>query len=244
MDNIWYAILAGFVAQLIDGTLGMAYGLSASSLLLTVGIPPAVASATVHAAEVFATGASALSHHHFGNVDKALFKKLALSGIIGAVLGSALISYVDGDEIKPFISWYLLLMGIIVIVKAFRPLVPPGALRHVKALGFVGAFLDTVGGGGWGPIVASSLMAQGGEVRKTVGTVNASEFLITLAATITFMFTLGITQLGLVLGLAIGGVLAAPLGAYFCKRAPIKPLMAIVGILIIFLSLNNLHLFW
>lgn len=241
MDDLWFAILVGFVAQLIDGSLGMAYGLSASSLLLTIGIPPAVASATVHAAEVFASGASAISHHHFGNINKALFKRLAISGIVGAVTGATFISFLPGDKIKPFIAIYLLIMGVVVIIKAFKPLVPREASRYVARLGFFGALFDTIGGGGWGPIVASSLMAQGNDARKTVGTVNASEFVVTLAATLTFFATLGFSQLYLVLGLAIGGVLAAPIGAIICKKAPIKPLMAVVGVLIVLLSLNTLR---
>ena len=243
MDNFYLSIGVGFVAQLIDGSLGMAYGLSASSLLLTLGIPPAVTSATVHAAEVFASGASAVSHHHFGNVDKALFKRLTIAGIIGAITGACLISYMPGDNIKPFVAVYLLVMGVVVVVKAFRPLAPRSAAKYVGRLGFIGALLDTVGGGGWGPVVASTLIAQGNDARKMVGTVNASEFIVTLAATTTFFITIGFSQLWLVFGLALGGVLAAPLGAYICRRAPIKPMMIVVGLLIIALSINTLRMF-
>lgn len=240
MEDIWFSILVGFVAQLIDGSLGMAYGISASTLLLSTGAPPAVVSASVHAAEVFSTGASALSHHHFGNVDKNLFKKLTLAGIGGAILGALFISYVDEDSIKPYVSAYLLIMGIILVVKAFRPFPPTPVVQHVVPLGFFGAFCDATGGGGWGPIVASTLMARGNDPRKTVGTVNASEFLVTLAASLTFFATIGTHVLLPVVGLAIGGAFAAPLGAIVCRRAPIKPLLAVVGLLVIFLSLRTL----
>jgi uncharacterized membrane protein YfcA len=231
-------VIVGFCAQLVDGTLGMAYGLSATSLLLSFGVPPAPASATVHAAEVFTTGASAISHRYFGNIDKALFKRLVLPGIVGAVLGAYLLSSLPGDTIRPLVSVYLALMGVIIIVKAFRTFPPRELTRHVSPLGFIGAFVDAIGGGGWGPIVASTLIARGGDARQVVGTVNAAEFFVTLAASITFLFALQHEYWRIVLGLAVGGVVAAPLAGYLCKRAPIRPLMILVGLVIIGLSLR------
>jgi len=240
MNDIVLYALAGFMAQLIDGTLGMAYGLSATSLLLHFGVPPAAASATVHAAEVFTTGASAVSHHHFGNVDVKLFRRLVIPGVLGAVTGASLLSVIATEQISDFVSMYLLLMGVILMVKAFRTFPPKEVTRHLTPLGFIGAFLDTVGGGGWGPIVASNLISRGHDVRRTVGTVNAVEFFVTMAASITFLFGLGFSHWQIMVGLALGGILAAPLGAKLCRRVPPRPFMVMVGLAIIVLSLHKL----
>jgi hypothetical protein len=231
---------AGFAAQLVDGTLGMAYGVTASTLLLTMGISPAVASATVHAAECFTTGASAVSHHAFGNVRAELFRRLALPGIVGAVIGAYVLSSFPGDALKPYVAAYLLVMGGVILLKAFREFPPRVVTTHIAPLGFVGALTDALGGGGWGPIVASTLIARGHDVRQTVGSVIAAEFFVTLAASITFVLMLGITHWQVVAGLALGGALAAPVGAWACSRLPIKPLMAGVGALVIALSLRTL----
>ncbi len=243
MEEFLTALAIGFVAQLIDGALGMAYGVSASSMLVFFGVPPAVTSATVHAAEVFSTGASALSHHHFRNIDKALFKKLAVSGVFGAITGAFLLSVIDAGSMKAYFAFYLLIMGLYIIRKAFKVHVEKKEIKHVPVLGFTGACLDSLGGGGWGPIVASSLLAQGSDVRKTVGTVNSSEFLVTLASTVTFSVTLGLTHANLIAGLAVGGIFAAPIGAYLCKRLPRKTLMITIGVLICLLSLINMGIF-
>jgi uncharacterized membrane protein YfcA len=240
MDEFYNAIIIGFIAQLIDGALGMAYGISASSLLLYSGVTPAVASATVHTAEVFSTGASALSHHHFKNIDKDLFKKLAVSGVCGAILGAATISFLNADWMKSWISIYLLCMGAFVFKKAFKDPAPANEVKHVARLGFVGAFLDSLGGGGWGPIVTSTLLAKGNCVRKTVGSVNSSEFLVSLASSLTFILTIGLSHAELIAGLAVGGLFAAPLGAYLCKCIPRKALMLTIGSLICLISIFNL----
>ena len=233
-------VLAGFVAQMIDGALGMAYGVSASSLLLSFGVPPAAVSATVHAAECFTTGASGLSHHAFGNVDKFLFKRLLIPAVIGAVIGAYVLSSINGELLKPYISGYLIIMGVVIIAKAFITIPSRNVTTHLTPLGFIGALLDTIGGGGWGPIVASNLIARGNDVRITVGSVNAVEFFVTLAASITFFLTIGLTHWGIILGLAIGGVLAAPFGAWAAKKLPHKPFMVIVGLLIIGISARTL----
>lgn len=233
-------IAAGFAAQLIDGSLGMAYGVTASSLLLSLGLPPATVSATVHAAECFATGASAASHHIFGNVKRKLFTKLVYPGMAGAVIGAYILTQLDGDMIKPWIAGYLMLMGGIIILKAFKKMPVTEVRKHVRPLGFFGAFIDTIGGGGWGPIVASNLIARGNDVRQTVGSVNAAEFFVTLAGSVTFFLTIGITNYQAIVGLAIGGVLAAPLAAYLCKRIPVKPFMILVGVLVIIVSARTI----
>jgi hypothetical protein len=233
-------VVAGFVAQLIDGALGMAYGVTASSILLGYGgISPAAVSATVHAAECFTTGASAISHHAFGNIHKPLFKRLLLPGILGAVIGAYVLVNLPGDILKPYIAGYLMIMGVIIIVKAFGEFPPRMITTHLIPLGFGGAFVDAIGGGGWGPIVATTLIARGNAVREAVGSVNAVEFFVTLAASITFVLTLGLGYWEVIAGLALGGLLAAPLGGWVVKRLPTKPFMIFVGVFVILLSLRT-----
>jgi uncharacterized membrane protein YfcA len=233
-------VLIGFIAQVIDGALGMAYGVSASSLLLGVGVPPAVVSSTVHAAECFTTGASAISHRAFGNVNKALFLGLLIPGVMGAFIGAYILTMLDGDIIKPYIAGYLLLMGIILIVKAFRAFPTRQVTSHLKPLAFFGAFVDAVGGGGWGPIVGSTLMARGSPFRETVGTVNTVEFFVTLSASLGFLLGIGLSHWNVILGLAAGGVVAAPIGAWVCKHVPQRPFLVLVGLVVIGLSLRTL----
>lgn len=239
-ENFLLFVLAGFVAQLIDGALGMAYGVTASSLLLSFGLTPAVTSATVHAAECFSTGASGLAHRAFGNVDTALFRRLLVPAVLGAVVGAYLLSSFPGEAIKPFVAAYLLGMGGVIIAKAFREFPPRAVTTHVVPLGFFGAFADAVGGGGWGPIVATTLIARGNDVRSTVGSVNAVEFFVTVAASITFLLTLGLSNWSVILALALGGLLAAPLGAWACRHVPHRPFMIGVGALVILLSVHTL----
>lgn len=243
LDNhfLWF-VLAGFIAQLIDGSLGMAYGVSASSLLLTLGLPPAVVSSTVHAAECFSTGASAISHRAFGNVNTTLFRRLIVPAVLGAVAGAYLLSQFPSELIRPVIAVYLLGIGGVIIFKAFREFPPRAVTTHLAPLGFTGAFADAVGGGGWGPIVASTLIARGNDVRSTIGSVNAVEFFVTLAASLTFLLTIGLTHWSIILALALGGLLAAPLGAWACKHVPIKPFMVVVGVFVSLLSIRTLVL--
>jgi uncharacterized membrane protein YfcA len=230
----------GFAAQLVDGALGMAYGVTASSLLLGFGIPPAITSATVHAAECFTTGTSALSHHAFGNIDRNLFRRLLLPGMIGAAIGAYLLVSIDGDLLKPWIAVYLLLMGVVILLKAFRDVPPQRVTSHLAPLGFFGALVDAIGGGGWGPIVASNLLARGNAFHLTVGSVNAVEFFVTLTASLVFLATLGLSHGSIVVGLAIGGVLAAPLGAWLVKRVRPRPALCVVGALVIVLAMRTL----
>ena len=240
-DFVLYVVI-GFTAQLIDGALGMAYGVTASSLLLGFGVPPAVSSATVHAAECFTTGTSAISHHAFGNIDRKLFRRLLLPGMLGAGVGAYFLTILDGEMLKPWIAGYLLLMGVVILFKAFRELVPREVTSHVSTVGFFGALLDAIGGGGWGPIVASNLIARGHELRLTVGSVNAAEFFVTLTASAVFLLTMGTSHLGIVFGLALGGVVAAPFGAWLLRYVPPRVLMPVVGVLVIALSVRTLYL--
>jgi len=236
MDDIVFYVAAGFAAQMVDGTLGMGYGLCATTWLLGGGVPPATASATVHAAEVFSTGFSGAAHRYFGNVDRVLFRRLVIPGVIGAALGAYILASLPGERLRPFIAVYLLVMGVVIIIKALRPLAPVAVTRHLTPLGFGGALVDALGGGGWGPIVASTLLARGNKASITVGTVNAVEFFVALSASIVFLATLGLSHWRVVAGLALGGALAAPLAAYWCRRAPVRTLMILVGTVVLVLG--------
>jgi uncharacterized membrane protein YfcA len=242
MDHFLAFLLVGFCAQLVDGALGMAYGLTSNSLLLSLGLPPAIASATTHAAECFTTGFSGVAHHQFGNVDRSLFRSLVLPGMAGAIVGAYLLAGLHPETIKPIVGFYLLGMGLLILVKAFRA-IPTKKMSHpLIPLGFIGAFLDAVGGGGWGALVTSTLLARGNDVRKTVGSVNASQFFVAVSASVTFFWAGTNISWQVVLALALGGALAAPLGAWLCKYLPTKGLLVAVGLLIISLSCRTIWL--
>lgn len=232
----------GFVAQLIDGALGMAYGVSSNSLLLSLGVPPAAASASVHTAEVLVTGISGASHWKLGNLDGELVKRLLVPGVLGGVLGAYVLTSVNGEKIKPFIAAYLLLMGLRIVLKARNHRGEHRrAYRHTSLLGFFGGFLDAMGGGGWGPIVTATLVARGNHPRYAIGSVNFSEFFVTLAQTATFIVSLSYAEhFRVIAGLTLGGMVAAPLAARMTKNLPAKPLMILVGSLIVALSLRTL----
>lgn len=236
----------GFIAQIIDGALGMAYGVSATSLLLSFGVPPAIASAGVHAAECLTTGISGLSHWCLGNVEKGLFLRLVVPGVIGAVIGAYLLVNIDASIIKPIVSGYLLLMGLFILWKAFKKIAPKIVTTYLAPLGLAGGFLDAIGGGGWGPVVTSTLVARGNNPRLTIGSTNASEFFIAVSASITFIISIimGTLTMGNLwaafLGLAIGGAIAAPLAAMITKRISTRTLMILVGCLITLLSIRTL----
>ncbi len=244
VDNILVFILVGFLAQIIDGALGMAYGISSTTFLLSIGVSPAVASASVHTAEVFTTGISGFSHLTLGNVDKRLFFRLLLPGIVGGVLGAYILTSVPGEVVQPFISAYLLLMGLIILRKALQKNQTKLRTRtyHLIPLGLVGGFFDAVGGGGWGPIVTTTLMARGNNPRLTIGSVNLTEFFVTLCESLAFFLTIGLVHWQVVVGLMIGGGVAAPLAAVLCKRLPARALMVVVGLLIVGLSVRTLLL--
>ncbi|MFO7445157.1 MAG: TSUP family transporter [Ignavibacteriaceae bacterium] len=235
----WY-LLAGFIAQMIDGVLGMAYGVSATTFLLTLGIPPAAASASVHASEVFTSGASGIMHWKFGNVSKKLFKQLLLPGILGAILGAyVLSSLADYDFlIKPVIATYTLTLGVIIILKAVRNKKEKKEIKHITPLAGAGGFLDSVGGGGWGPIVSSTLIAKGKNPLITIGSVNLAEFFVALASSAAFITFLGITHWQIIAGLILGGIIAAPIAAKMAGKLPVRTMMITVGILVVIVSLR------
>ncbi|MBM3124547.1 MAG: sulfite exporter TauE/SafE family protein [Chloroflexi bacterium] len=245
--SIFLYMLVGFVAQMIDGALGMAYGVSSNTFLLSIGIPPAAASASVHMAEVVTTGVSGASHWRLGNVDWKLVRRLLIPGVIGGVAGAYILTSVDGNIIKPYIAVYLLLMGGVIIYKAVTtvPRKKPDEYHGPKTglLGLFGGFCDAIGGGGWGPVVTSTLVARGKYPRTTIGSVNFSEFFVTLAESITFVLTLSFAEYWqIIIGLLVGGAVAAPIAARMTKVLPLKTLMIMVGVLIILLSIRTLYL--
>lgn len=227
---------------MIDGILGMAYGVSATSMLLSFGVTPAVASASVHTAEVVTTGFSGLAHWRNGNVVKSFVRKLVIPGVIGGCTGAYLLTEIPAVVIKPVIAAYLLVMGLIILAKAWRRSVHVGSEKHLFPLGLFGGFFDAIGGGGWGPIVVGTLLARGNEPRTTIGSVNLAEFFVTFATSVTFILTIGLASWMPVVGLAIGGALAAPLAARLTGRIPARPLMVAVGILVILLSIRTILL--
>jgi uncharacterized membrane protein YfcA len=245
--DFWVLIVVGFLAQLIDGSLGMAYGVSSNSFLMGVGVPPAIASASVHTAEVFTTAISGFSHWKLGNIDKRIVFGLIIPGMIGGALGAYVLTSVDGNVIKPYIAIYLLIMGIRILSKAFLQKLNPEIDPKPKLLiplGLAGGSLDAIGGGGWGPIVTTTLISSGHTPRKTIGSVNFSEFFVTLVVSITFLLTIGLQHWNVFLGLMIGGVIAAPFGALLTKKIPARVIMIIVGLLIIFLQIRTLYQIW
>ena len=224
-------IAIGFAAQMVDGALGMAFGVITSTLMVgLLGVPPAIASQRVHVVECFTTATSGINHLIHRNIDKRLFFRLLIPGVIGGVTGTYLLASIDASVVKPFVLIYLAGIGIWLLV---RGLLYPPKLReakHVAPLGLLGGFLDAAGGGGWGPVVTSNLLIQGAEPRKVVGTVNAVEFFLTLAISASFIYHLGIADLaGATLGLLIGGVIAAPFGAIAAKHLKPKLMLIMVG---------------
>jgi uncharacterized membrane protein YfcA len=240
-------LLVGFFAQLIDGAVGMAYGVISSSVLLAFGVPPAQASATIHAAECFTTGASGTSHLLHRNVDWKLFLRLAPAGVVGGVAGAYLLTGFDTTFIKAVVIAYLGILGLFMLARALSgPKEEEPHLKHVIPLGVVGGFLDASGGGGWGPIVTSTLLGRGHAPRYVIGSVNSAEFIVTVAISITFLWTLltgrfelegGLVAGGAALaGLIVGGLIAAPLAGYVTKIAPARILLGAASLLVMALS--------
>ncbi|MBX9729162.1 MAG: sulfite exporter TauE/SafE family protein [Sphingopyxis sp.] len=227
-------ILVGFAAQLVDGALGMAFGVITSTLLVGVmGVPPAQASAKVHLVEVFTTGVSGINHLIHRNIDGRLFMRLVVPGVIGGVAGAYVLSSLDAGVVKPFVLAYLAAVGLWLLWRGLDHDPKIKDPKIVAPLGLAGGFLDAAGGGGWGPVVTSNLLIQGAEPRKVIGTVNSAEFFLTTAISATFIWQLGIAQFGVaVVGLLIGGVAAAPLGAILAKRIPAQKLLLLVGVVL------------
>lgn len=258
MQNLVVIAIIGLFAQFIDGTMGMGYGAFSASWLIAAGLYPAVASATVHTAEVFTTLVSGGSHLFFGNVKKEWLLPLVIPGVIGGVAGAYFLTSIPGATIKPYIAGFLLILGALVLYRSVSRKIPttttdlpdtdspsphPISRLRLPLLGLAASFLDAVGGGGWGPIATPGLiLSQNTEPRKVVGTVNLAEFFITIAISLTFLVTLGWHDFewDLVIALLIGGIIAAPIAAYLCKRMPTKLLGILIGLVLIGLNLRTI----
>ena len=235
-------VAVGMAAQVVDGALGMAFGVISSTFLISLGVTPAAASAGVHTVETFTTGVSGISHIAHRNVDWKLLARLTIPGMIGAALGAYVLTQIDAGTAKPFVLAYLAAIGLFLTYRGLR--YPPHhkPARIVEPLGLAGGFLDAAGGGGWGAVVTGNLLVQGAEPRRTIGTVNTAEFLVTVTSAATFIAALGWAAFTTAtVGLLIGGIIAAPFGAWLVKRTSAKPLLVLVGILLTVTSLYGLY---
>lgn len=240
-------IAIGLAAQMIDGALGMAFGVITQTLLVSaLGVPPATASASVHLVELFTTGASGASHIWHRNVDWGLFKRLVPFGVLGGVTGAYLLSSMDASAARPFVMLYLTAIGFYLLWRAIRLSAPRFEdPRYTRPLAAAGGFLDAAGGGGWGPVVTSNLLIQGGDPRKIIGTVNSAEFLLTLSISIAFIATLGFAAFTkITVGLIIGGVIAAPFGAVLASRVQPRYLLLAVAVVLIATSSYSIYKAW
>jgi uncharacterized protein len=244
IDNHFYwMILAGFLAQLVDGAVGMGYGVTCAIVLLSTGVTLPAISGSIHTAEMFSSAASGYSHYKFGNVNKKLFKALLIPGIIGAVLGAFLLSKY-GDEyavyVRPVLAAYTLFLGVRIFMTAFRKRKQSKKVKRVGWLAGAGGFLDSFGGGGWGPLVTSTLISKGRTPRFVIGSVSITEFFVTLASALTFFSMLGITHWQVIVGLVIGGLIAAPLAAKLAGKLPLKTMLICVGTMVVIWSVRIL----
>ncbi len=239
-DGFIIFIVLGFFAQLIDGALGMAYGVFLTTVLTFIGVPVVHASASIHFSEMFTTFVSGISHFKLKNVDMGLFKRLVISGVIGGVIGAYILSSVDGNFIRPFVAIYLLILGVSLLIKGRKRYRPTRIKKHIVSIGLLGGFFDAVGGGGWGPMVTSTLIARGNSPRKSIGTVNFSEFFVTIAQSATFFVVIGLVSWKMILGLIIGGIIAAPLAAYTCRKVNVRFLILFVALIVIVTNILSL----
>jgi uncharacterized protein len=241
--SFYWMIAAGFMAQLVDGLLGMGYGVTCATVLNSMGISLPAISGSIHTAEMFSSGVSGYSHYRFGNVNKKLFKVLLIPGIIGAVGGAYLLSKYGDDYAKyfrPALAAYTLFLGLKILIAAFRKGRKNKKVKHVGWLAGAGGFLDSFGGGGWGPLVTSTLISKGRTPRYVIGSVSITEFFVTLASALTFFSLIGISHWQVIAGLIIGGMLAAPIAAKLSGKLPVKAMFIGVGAMVIIWSLRIL----
>lgn len=242
MELLIYIII-GFVAQLIDGSLGMAYGVISRTFLRTIaGLPSVIASAVVHCSEIPVSFISGVSHWKMKNVMKDMLLKLMIPGVIGGILGAYFLSSI-GEIIEPFINIYLIVMGILILYKGIKNKQAKKDIGNsIYPIGLLGGFFDATGGGGWGPVVTSTMIARGNDAKKTIGTVNIAEFVVTIAEVTTFVALIQdfSKYFNIIIGLVLGGVAAAPIAAYLCTKISIRPLLISVGLLIIILNIYSL----
>lgn len=239
-DFILYAAI-GFGAQLIDGALGMGFGVISSAVMLSTGTPPATVSASVHAAKSFTTAAAGASNVYMKNVSWRLFWRLAIPGVIGGVLGAIFLTKSVGAWVKPFVAFYLGLMGGLILYRSIKGQPLQAKSRHVLRVGFLGGLLDAIGGGGWGPITVTTLLSRGGKPRYIIGSVNLAEFFVSIAVALTFLSFGAITDNAVVLGFVSGGIVAAPFAGYLVRVAPTRPLQLCVGLLVVLLSTYTIY---
>lgn len=239
-----WMVLAGFIAQLVDGALGMGYGVISTTVLLSTGLNPAAISGSIHTAEMFSSGASGFSHYKFGNINKKLFKTLLLPGVLGAVIGAVLLVYLGeefGAYLRPVLSVYTLLLGARILYSAFKKKNESRKVKNAGWLAGAGGFLDSFGGGGWGPLVTSTLIAKGKTPRYIIGTVSLTEFFVTFGSALTFFILLGTSHMQTIAGLIVGGLVAAPIAARLAGRLNTKTILISVGVLVIISSIRTIY---
>jgi uncharacterized protein len=243
----YWMVMVGFLAEIVAGSMGMGYGVICTTVFLMMNIPPPVISASIHSAESFTTAAGSISHYKFGNVNKKLTKRLAIPAIIGAVAGALLLSYVGeryAKMIKPLIGAYTLYLGIKILQNAFAKKEANGKIKkkktNIRFLGLVGGFIDSFGGGGWGPLVTGTFIKNGRTPRYVIGSSTIAKFLLTVASAITFVFTVGIHHWNIVAGLLLGGIITAPFSAMLTAKLPVKKMFVVVGIVVIIMSLISI----
>ncbi|HAD15052.1 MAG TPA: ABC transporter permease [Saprospirales bacterium] len=245
--EFWLFMGVGFLAQMADGLLGMGYGVVTQIFLMGAGVPLAAVSSSIHTAEVFTAGASGYSHFRFGNVNRRLFRAILIPGVVGAIVGALLLSALGKTYamyIKPMLAVYTLLLGLRILSRAFFKNNQKKKARHLGWLAGAGGFLDSFGGGGWGPLVTSSLIAKGKTPQYVIGTVSLTEFFVTLASAVTFFTFIGLSHWLVIAGLIIGGVAAAPLSARLAGKLPAKWMFLLVGGMVVFWSLRVLSKLW
>ncbi|MEO6316649.1 MAG: TSUP family transporter [Chitinophagaceae bacterium] len=241
--NFHWMVLAGFLAQLVDGALGMGYGVTSAAILLSTGINPAAISGSIHTAEMFASGASGYSHYKFGNVNKKLFKVLVIPGVVGAIAGALLLVFLGekySNYIRPILAAYTLFLGFRILLNAFKKMNAPKKFKRYGMLAGLGGFLDSFGGGGWGPIVTTTLITKGRTPRFVIGTVSLTEFFVTLASAFSFFILLGISHVQTIIALIIGGFIAAPIAARLAGKLPRRTSFILLGVLVIIWSIKIL----
>lgn len=239
--TFYMCLAVGFIAQMVDGALSMGYGVTCTTVMMTMGIPPAAISSSIHTAEVFTTGVSGYSHYRFGNVNKKLFKVLLIPGVIGAIGGAVLLVFLgeyNAQLVRPLLAAYCAILGIRILYNAWRINSKPKKVKRAGWLAAAGGFLDSFGGGGWGPLVTSTLISKGRSPQYVIGSVSLSEFFITMASAVSFFVLMGISHWPIILGLMLGGVIAAPIAARLAGKLPRKVMFIAVGVMVLIWSLR------
>src|SRR5258705_2694776 len=247
-DNylFYWMMLAGFCAELVAGSMGMGYGVICTTILLILNVPPPVISASIHSAESFTSAAGSISHWQLGNINKKLVKALAITAVIGAVIVAISLTYVCEDYAKltkPVIAIYTMYLGFRILRNAYKNKNGNGVKKktNIPILGLIGGFIDSFGGGGWGPLVTGTFIKNGRTPRYVIGSSTIAKFILTVASAITFIFTVGIQHWNIVAGLLIGGIITAPFSAMLTARLPIKKMFIAVGIVVIAMSLITIY---